>query len=123
VCSRLVAQGVRCSQGLVTVNEEVSSEPGDFERYLRDLAAGFESHLTAFAREAASAEDLVVDLTPGTKLMTRALEALAPADSWLVSLQHDFRPARRADPKGEWLGRMRAGERAARRLLSDSFPS
>jgi hypothetical protein len=102
VRGRLEDQGLECRPG------EFATGP--------DMAGQLKAPVAAFLRDIASAEDVVFDLTPGNKLMTRVLEALAPAGSWLVYLQHDFRPDRRADPGSEWVVRLPAGESPAARL-------
>jgi hypothetical protein len=56
-------------------------------------------------------------MTPGKRLMSRALGDLAPAGSWLVYLEHSFRPDRRADPGSERPVRRLAGVPEAPRLV------
>lgn len=53
------------------------------------------------------ASQMVFDLTPGTKLMTYALARVAPAGSWLVYLEHDYKHGR-PQPGSERLLRWQA---------------
>jgi hypothetical protein len=57
-------------------------------------------------------DQLVIDITPGTKLMTLTLERAAPPESWLVYVRNDTLSAkdRRPKPGTERMVRWRAGE-------------
>jgi hypothetical protein len=81
------------------------------------LAPQFERYLRAFLADARSPDNVAFDMTPGKRLMSRTLGDLAPAGSWQILLEHNFRPDRRADPGTEKPIRRRTGEPEAPRLL------
>jgi hypothetical protein len=74
VQSRLAAAGVSCTPCLI---------PDDQQGMLADVEAALRQ------LKAVPPGQVVIDLTPGTKLMTYALARAAPAGSWLVYLKHE----------------------------------
>jgi hypothetical protein len=76
-----------------------------------EIEAALRPHVQAFTA-GAGPNDVVLDMTPGKKPMTLALERLAPAGSWLVYWRHAQLGDRRPDPGHEDIERWPArGER------------
>jgi hypothetical protein len=65
-----------------------------------EIEAGLRPHVQAFT-VSVDPKNVVLDMTPGKKPMTLALERLAPPDSWLVYWRHEQLADRRPDPGHE----------------------
>lgn len=96
VCARLQTQAVQCTP--VAFHDDPS---------LQDTLA---ERLAPFLK-GVPADSVVVDLTPGTKLMSLCLAFAAPTGSWQLYLQHQTRPVgdRRPIPGTERYLRWQAG--------------
>jgi hypothetical protein len=84
----LEARGVAC-----TLTPFRDGSPLEIETSLRP-------HVQAFTADI-DPKNAVLDMTPGKKPMTLALERLAPPDSWLVYWKHEQLGDRRPDPGHE----------------------
>lgn len=81
---------------------------GDFAKDSVAIMQTMERHIREFVAGLAS-NQVVFDLTPGTKLMTYALSRLAPPASWLVYLEHGWHEGR-PDPDTEEFLAWQVGE-------------